>query len=167
MVASERSAKRSRTSSRERSCSSETHVLASSTILDSAAAQLQSARLGLVMPDQPKVVAKEKKLEKRPSATRRSLSRRVKQNYPRRDTATLLKPQLSQGESIISFDSDSQDFPKDESPSLKVVRCLESQFQLLFLLLKCDTSRYLEVCIFAIRGRVLIVHLIIMICTYL
>lgn len=126
---SERSAKRSRTSSRERSCSSDTRAFAASTIPESSAAQPLSLS-ELVTTGHSRVVLNERKLEKRPSATRRSLSRRAKQNCPRRDTTTSLKSQLSQEESIISLDSDSQDFPKDESPPLKVVWFLEIQVML-------------------------------------
>lgn len=123
---SEKSAKRSRTSSRERSFSSDTQAFGASTIPEPSVALL-SRPVELVTTDQSRVAVKGKKLEKRPSATRRSLSRRAKQNHPRRDATTSLKPQLSQEESIISLDSDSQDFPKDESPPLKVVRYLEIQ----------------------------------------
>ncbi|KAG0557519.1 hypothetical protein KC19_11G137000 [Ceratodon purpureus] len=112
---SERSAKRSRTSSREMSCSSDIQAFAASTVPVAQPLILSD----LVTTVHSRVVSNEKKLEKRPSATRRSLSRRAKQNCPRRDTTTSLKSQLSQEESIISLDSASQDFPKNESPPLK------------------------------------------------
>lgn len=121
---SERFSKRSGMSSRERSSSSETQAWAAPTILDPGATQ-PVGRTG----SWSKVGSKEKKSEKRPSATRRSL--RVRRNCPQEDTSALLKPQLSQEESVISLDSDSQDFPKEESPSLKVIQYLEIHSHLL------------------------------------
>jgi len=102
--------KLTRLSSRERSCSSDR---AASTILEPAAAE----QVGLIATEKPAEVSKEKKPEKRPSATRRSLSRRVKRQCPPRDISPFLKPQLSQEESVISLDSDSQDSLKGEPAS--------------------------------------------------
>ncbi|KAG0563224.1 hypothetical protein KC19_8G013400 [Ceratodon purpureus] len=107
-------AKTTRLSSRERSSSSETQAWAASTTLEPAAAE----QVGRVT-EKSVMALKEKKLEKRPSATRRSLSRRVKRQCPPRDVPSFLKPQLSQEESAISLDSESQDSPKEESPLLK------------------------------------------------
>lgn len=122
-------AKTTRLSSRERSSSSETQAWAASTTLEPAAAE----QVGRVT-EKSVMALKEKKLEKRPSATRRSLSRRVKRQCPPRDVPSFLKPQLSQEESAISLDSESQDSPKEESPLLKVIQyfniCL--QFLLFF-----------------------------------
>lgn len=124
--ASVRPAKTTRLSSRERSSSSETQAWTASTTLEPAAA----GQVGRAT-EKSGVALKEKKMEKRPSATRRSLSRRVKRQCPPRDVPTFLKPQLSQEDSVISLDSDSQDSLKEESPLLKVIQYFDIYLQLL------------------------------------
>lgn len=85
-----------KTSSRERSCSSE------------------RAAVVVVVPE-PEKAAKVKKVEKRPITTRRSLSRRVKRQCPPRDTTAFGKSE----ESLISL-SDSQESLKGQPASQPV-----------------------------------------------
>jgi hypothetical protein len=123
---SERPGKTTRLSSREWSCSSEFQDwVASATLELTAAEQVGRAT------EKPGVALKEKKLEKRPSATRRSLSRRVKRQCPPRDVPNFLKPQLSHEGSVFSLDSDSQDSLKEESPLLKVIQYFDIYLQVL------------------------------------
>lgn len=126
-VVSQRRSKRSKTSSKERSSSSDSQALAALLIEE----PLNSLQLAVTGVEQTDMVMKEKKLDKRSSATRKSLSRRVKRLAPQGDIAAFLKPPTSQEESIASPENEIEDLSRDEQRASKVVQSLEkylSQF---------------------------------------
>lgn len=123
-----KTANRSRLPSRERSSSSEDQACAASIILEPTAAE-QVGQIELTITEKPGAVSKEKKPEKRPSATRRSLSRRVKRQCPPRDIPPFLKSPLSQEEPAVSLESDSQDSQKGK-PISKSIEAVEDELPL-------------------------------------
>lgn len=119
-MVSHRRSKRSKTSSKERSFSSDSQALAA-LLIEEPPNSLQPAVTGV---EQTDMVMKDKKLDKRLSATRKSLSRRVKRLAPQGDIATFLKPLRSREGSMASPENDNEDLSRDEQRTLKVVQSL-------------------------------------------
>lgn len=118
--ASEREPKRPKISGVERSWASEQGTVAG--VSQGLKPSVPPASIGMTAVEQFDVVMKEKKLDKRLSATRKPLSRRVKRPSPHGDMSEVLKSQLSQEYSEASPETETQDLTKDEEATLKVGR---------------------------------------------
>ena len=123
-VVSQRRSKRSKTSRKERSSSSDSQALAA-LLVEEPLNSLQLAVTGVEQTDM--VMREEKKLDKRSTATRKSLSRRVKRLATQGDIAAFLNPPTSQEESIASRENENEneDLSRDEQRASKVVPSLE------------------------------------------
>lgn len=140
-VVSQRRSKRSKTSSKERSSSSDSQALAA-LLIEEPQNSLQLAVTGI---EQTDMVMKEKKLDKRSSATRKSLSRRVKRLAPQGDIPAFLKPHTSQEESIASPENENEDLSRDEQRASKVVQSFEKYLSLFIDISYCtETSLVLN-----------------------